>query len=114
MSKSKTSPFYMFLNKTQKGQNTVTVPAIDFPFHWTVILVVQQTWSRKTLLTCLTLFFDDDTLNIPTVLNPCSSRCLMHMSTMVGTLGMEGEGQRWSRSKPSRQDAKDNASNAEP
>jgi len=42
------------------------------------------------LRTCLTLFFDEDTLKMPTVLSPCCSKCLMHMRTMGGTLGKAG------------------------
>ncbi len=74
--------------------------------------------------TCLTLFLDDETLNMPTVLSPCCSRCLMQVSTMGGTLGSPEDGAKMESeaaeadaaildTASSRQLAKDMASNAE-
>ncbi len=50
--------------------------------------------SSPLMLTCLTLFLEEETLNIPTVLSPCCSRCRMQVRTMGGTLGRTGEGER--------------------
>lgn len=42
---------------------------------------------RVIELTCLTLFFELDTLNIPKVCSPRVSMCLRQEETMLGMLG---------------------------
>ncbi len=53
---------------------------------------------------------DEDTLKMPTVRSPCCSRCLMHMTTMGGTLARCGSGSSCSSSSRSRHEASDTAS----
>ena len=52
---------------------------------------LQSAMVWKTDRTCLTLFFEDETLKMPTVCIPNCSRWRMHIITTVGTQRLPNE-----------------------